>query len=103
MLNFWASWCPPCREELPALIQLAERHPEVRVVGVNYQDGAGARAPSSDELGWTWPSIADPQGKLGAELGLQGMPTTFFLDAEHRTSRRSSAAPTWRASRRGSS
>ena len=84
VLNFWASWCAPCREELPALIDLAERHPEVALVGVNYQDAAGDARALHQEIGWTWPSIGDPQGKLGGELGLQGMPTTFFLDAEHR-------------------
>jgi cytochrome c biogenesis protein CcmG, thiol:disulfide interchange protein DsbE len=84
VLNFWASWCPPCRKELPALVKLAERHPEVRLVGVNYDDVAGAARALRDRIGWTWPSIADPEGKLYAELGVQGMPTTFFLDSEHR-------------------
>ena len=84
VLNFWASWCAPCREELPALIELAERHPEVALVGVNYHDAAGDARALQKEIGWTWPSIGDPQGTLGGELGLQGMPTTFFLDAEHR-------------------
>lgn len=84
VLNFWASWCAPCREELPTLIELAERHPEVALVGVNYQDSAADARRLQGEIGWTWPSIGDPRGTLGAKLGLQGMPTTFFLDAEHR-------------------
>ena len=84
VLNFWASWCAPCREELPALIEFQEAHPEAEVVGVNFQDEpAGARA-LKDEIGFDFPSIADPEGELGARLGLQGMPTTYFLDAEHR-------------------
>jgi thiol-disulfide isomerase/thioredoxin len=84
VLNFWASWCSPCREELPALIELAERHPEVALVGVNYQDAAADARALQEEIGFDWPSIGDPRGELGAELGLQGMPTTFFLDADHR-------------------
>jgi thiol-disulfide isomerase/thioredoxin len=84
VLNFWASWCPPCREELPALDQLAKKHPEVAVVGVNYQDGVSGARKLQRELGWTFPSIADPFGELAARLGLQGMPTTYFLDADHR-------------------
>jgi thiol-disulfide isomerase/thioredoxin len=84
VLNFWASWCAPCREELPALIQLAERHPEVALVGVNYQDAAADARALQEEIGFGWPNIADPQGELGAQFGLQGMPSTFFLDADHR-------------------
>ena len=83
VLNFWASWCTPCREELPALARFAEAHPEAAVVGVNFQDTqAGAKRLHAD-VGWTFPSIADPDGDIGARLGIQGMPTTFFLNADH--------------------
>jgi thiol-disulfide isomerase/thioredoxin len=84
VLNFWASWCPPCREEIPALVQLAERHPDVALVGVNFQDSASGAKELQRELGFDFPSIADPNGDLGFRLGIQGMPTTFFLDAAHR-------------------
>lgn len=84
VLNFWASWCPPCREELPDLQRFTAGHPEVAVVGVNFQDTpAGAKA-LAEEVGWVPPSVSDPEGAIGARLGIQGMPTTFFLDAEHR-------------------
>jgi cytochrome c biogenesis protein CcmG, thiol:disulfide interchange protein DsbE len=84
VLNFWASWCPPCREELPALIRLAEAHPEAAVVGVNYQDDPASASQLQREIGFRFPSIADPQGEIGARLGIQGMPTTYFLDEHHR-------------------
>lgn len=84
VLNFWASWCGPCRAELPDLISFAEAHPEAAVVGVNFQDTPGEARRLHDELGVTFPSIADPRGEIAAELGLRGMPTTFFLDSEHR-------------------
>jgi thiol-disulfide isomerase/thioredoxin len=84
VLNFWASWCAPCRDELPALIRFAERHPEAAVVGVNLEDTPSAARELHRQIGWPWPSIADPNGDRGAELGLQGMPTTFFLDRNHR-------------------
>jgi thiol-disulfide isomerase/thioredoxin len=84
VLNFWASWCSPCREELPALMQFAERHPEAAVVGVNLEDTPSGAQALQREIGWPWPSISDPSGERGAKLGLQGMPTTFFLDRDHR-------------------
>ncbi len=84
VLNFWASWCGPCRAELPALVSFAAAHQEVAVVGVNFQDAPGEARRLHDELGVTFPSIADPRGEIAAELGLRGMPTTFFLDSEHR-------------------
>ena len=84
VLNFWASWCSPCREEIPALVELAERHPEIALVGVNFQDAASSARALQRELGFEFPSIGDPDGNLGAELGIQGMPTTYLLDAEHR-------------------
>jgi cytochrome c biogenesis protein CcmG/thiol:disulfide interchange protein DsbE len=84
VVNFWASWCGPCREELPALEQLAAEHPELQVLGVNYMDEATAARALQRELGFTFPSVSDPKGRIGGAYGLLGMPTTFFLDAEHR-------------------
>lgn len=84
VISFWASWCGPCREELPALEAFAEEHPEVQVLGVNYQDSAGDARSLQRALGFTFPSVADPRGSLGGDFQLIGMPTSFFLDAEHR-------------------
>lgn len=84
VLNFWASWCPPCREELPALIELARKHPEIQIVGVNLQDAASNARALQEQIGFDWPSIADRDGKISQRLAVVGMPTTFFLDAEHR-------------------
>lgn len=84
VLNFWASWCAPCREELPALERFSQTHPEVAVVGVNYDDSAGAAKKLQEEVGFTFPSIEDGNKDLGTKLGIIGMPTTFFLTEEHR-------------------
>jgi thiol-disulfide isomerase/thioredoxin len=83
VINIWASWCPGCHGEADDLARFAAAHPEATVVGLNFQDSrSGARA-FYRRYGWTFPSIADPSGKIAAGLRLQGMPTTVFLDAEH--------------------
>ncbi len=84
VVNFWASWCTPCKEELPALQAFADKHEEAQVLGVDFQDSATEARELQAELGFTFPSVSDPGGELGAEYRVLGMPTTFFLDSEHR-------------------
>jgi len=82
VISFWASWCGPCRTELPALQELADTHPEAQVLGINFQDSVADAQALQDELGFTFPSVGD-QGDLASQFGLQGMPTTYFLNEEH--------------------
>ncbi len=84
VINIWASWCPGCNAEAEALARFARAHREAAFVGVNFQDSANAARRFYDEYGWTFPSIADPDGEIAFRLGLQGTPTTIFLDATHR-------------------
>ncbi len=84
VVNVWASWCPGCHEEAADLRRFAEAHPDVVVLGIDIQDTeAGARG-FYERWEWQHPSIFDPSGALAAKLRLQGLPTTYFLDAEHR-------------------
>jgi cytochrome c biogenesis protein CcmG, thiol:disulfide interchange protein DsbE len=84
VVNFWASWCGPCVEEHPYLVELA-RLPGVRVVGVNYKDlGANARR-FLGRYGNPYAAIgADTTGRTAIEWGVYGMPETFILDREGR-------------------
>jgi cytochrome c biogenesis protein CcmG/thiol:disulfide interchange protein DsbE len=84
VVNFWASWCGPCRDELPDLQEFADKHPEAPVLGINFQDSESEAQELQREIGFTFPSVFDPGGKLGAAFAIPGMPTTFFLDAQHR-------------------
>lgn len=84
VINFWASWCPGCYAEAPALVRFAGKHPEAQVVGINLQDTQAGARDFHGQFALPFPSIADPNGEIGARLRLQGMPTTIFLDAEHR-------------------
>lgn len=84
VINIWASWCPGCVAEAEDLRRFAEAHPEAQVIGVDIQDSRGGARDFYRRWGWTWPSVFDPSGQLAARLGLQGLPTTLFLDEQHR-------------------
>ena len=81
VLNFWASWCGPCRRELPALAAFAKAHPEIAVVGIDYQDSAKDARAFAKAHGATWPSVVD-DGPIGAAYEVPGLPSTFLIDAQ---------------------
>jgi cytochrome c biogenesis protein CcmG/thiol:disulfide interchange protein DsbE len=86
VLNFWASWCDPCVEELPLLERTQKRivSRNASVVGVNGRD------VTSDALGFvrrfslTFPSLRDPDAELNRRFGLTGLPETFLIDRKGR-------------------
>jgi thiol-disulfide isomerase/thioredoxin len=84
VVNVWASWCPGCNDEATDLKRLADEHPEAVVIGLDVQDTEEGAQEFYDRWDWEHPSISDPDARLAGELGLQGLPSTFFLDAEHR-------------------
>ena len=84
VLNVWGSWCPGCRDEGADLREFAIQHPEAQLIGIDLQDTKGGAQSFYKELNWTHPSVFDPDGKISFSLGLQGTPSTFFLDSEHR-------------------
>ncbi|HVC86051.1 MAG TPA: TlpA disulfide reductase family protein [Gaiellaceae bacterium] len=83
VVNVWGSWCEGCNAEAADLERFAQAHPEVQVVGIDTQDTAGGAKAFYAKWGWHHPSIADPHGELAARLGIQGTPTTFFLNSRH--------------------
>src|SRR3712207_921387 len=83
VVNLWASWCGPCREELPLVQQLSEAGGDrLAVVGVISRDGAPQAASFAADAGATFPSAFDGDGELMAGLGLGGLPYTYLLDAD---------------------
>ena len=85
VVNFWASWCVPCRKEMPALEAVAERlSGQVAFVGVTQQDGRTAGADFEHEVGVTYPSGSDPEGTTAPAYGVGGLPTTVLIDADGR-------------------
>ena len=82
VLNFWASWCAPCRVEAPGLRRVSERYRErgVRFLGVDYRDNDAAARAFIGEFRLRYPSVTDPSGSLAYDYELIGFPTTFIID-----------------------
>ena len=82
LLNVWASWCAQCRDEHPLLLDLA-RAGSIMLVGLNYHDELEAGRQWLAERGDPYRvTLFDPQGKLGLDLGVYGVPETFLIDAK---------------------
>jgi thiol-disulfide isomerase/thioredoxin len=85
VVNFFASWCVPCRQEMPALqavsTQLKDR---VAFMGVNHNDDRAGGLQLLSDTGVRYPTGYDPDGHVAAAYGLFGMPTTLFIGADGR-------------------
>jgi cytochrome c biogenesis protein CcmG/thiol:disulfide interchange protein DsbE len=89
VVNFWASWCVPCRREMPALEAVHKEYADqVAFIGVNHQDTRSAAKALVAESGVTYPSVYDPGGDVAIDYGLYGMPTTVFVAADGRVAGR---------------
>ena len=81
LVNFWASWCPPCRAEHPKLLELSEQG--VQIIGVNFNDNKNNASSYLQESGNPFTSIAfDPSGKTAIDWGVTAPPETFILNSD---------------------
>ncbi|MFI5898015.1 TlpA family protein disulfide reductase [Actinoplanes sp. NPDC051513] len=82
VINLWASWCGPCREELPVMQRLADKAGDkLTVVGVDTRDGREAGASFAAAKGVTFPTLFDPDSKLLNAVAQINLPVTIFVDA----------------------
>ena len=85
IVNFWASWCTPCREEFPlfkARLDALGPTDGLAIIGVMYKDQADLAQQFLDDFGATWPTVPDPDGKLAAEYHVVAPPQTYFIDRD---------------------
>lgn len=85
VVNFWASWCEPCRREMPRLASEARRLAgRLAFVGVNYKDRRNDALAFAHKTGVPYSSVVDRDGALAARYGVFGLPTTIFIDSRGR-------------------
>ncbi len=83
VVNFFATWCVPCRQEHPSLVAFAERHRaagDAAVLGIVYADDVGAVRQFRVDSGGDWPMIVDPTGRIALDYGVSGVPESFLID-----------------------
>ena len=83
VVNLWASWCTPCRKEMPAFDEVSRRlDGEVTIVGVTDERDLDAARGAAEESGVTYPLLVDEDQTVLVDLGVTGLPGTVFVDAE---------------------
>jgi len=85
IVNFWATWCPPCREEMPAMQKFYEQyneHVEVLAVNLTSQDSREKIKPFAEEYGITFPIVLDVKGKVLKMYEIEPIPTTYIIDSK---------------------
>ena len=90
MVDFWSSWCPPCREEAPALAAAYDRYRTqgVEFVGVAVWDIEDEAARFAEESGAAYPAGVDTKGVIAVDYGLTGIPEKYFIDPDGRIVRK---------------
>lgn len=82
IVNFWATWCGPCEEEMPDLQRLANERSDVVVLGVNKLELVDAIIPFVQERGLTFTMIANPDGDISERYGAKNIPISYFIHSD---------------------
>lgn len=86
VLNLWASWCPPCRAEMPTLQRAYQEYRdqglEILAINTTFQDSPQSALDFAGDLGLTFPILLDESGDVSRSYQLRALPSTFFIDRE---------------------
>lgn len=82
LVDFWASWCKPCREAMPDLKNLAQNHTNLKVLGVAIRDKDDETRQAIQQLEITWPVLTDPQVQTGTLYGFDAIPFMILFDPQ---------------------
>jgi len=84
ILNLWATWCEPCRKEMPQFVQAYEQYNDdgLEIVAMNVQESASIIEPFVDDFGMEFPVALDKNGRVSDAYRILGLPVTYFIDRE---------------------
>ena len=84
LLNFWATWCPPCRREMPYLQEICDEWPEewLVVLTINIGESASKVREFIQNYGLSFPVLLDTKEDVAQKYNIRGIPTTFFIDKD---------------------
>jgi len=84
VINFWAAWCGPCKEEMPLLEKMWNRYKDKDLIfiGIDVMDDKNNATEFIKQVGVTYTNLYDPSGEVSKKYGVIGLPATFFIDKE---------------------
>ncbi len=84
LLNFWATWCPPCREEIPALIKLQEKYKDksFTILGVDIGESRTKASAFVEKAGINYPVVLDSDSNIAEQYGVLGIPTSILVSSD---------------------
>ncbi len=83
-INFWATWCPPCKEEMPIMQKLYDEHKDkgLVILGVDVQEQESDVSPYIKDGGYSWTFVIDKTGKITDSYHVNGLPSHYFVDKD---------------------
>ena len=95
LVNFWASWCGPCIQETPALVQLHHEHPDLAILAVSNDEDPGAYQRFLQRFHVDYTTVRDPDEKVAKMYGTDGWPETYIIDRNGIVRRKVVGDPDW--------